>query len=379
MTLLQSSVAALAALSACAAWAQQPTDVEHVVVAREEGKFHGWPANNGVWQWGNEILVGFTQGDFLVKNSHNITGIEESHFGRSLDGGETWTTFDPENFLDGPDVKWKPAGKTKLTEPMDFGHDGFAMRIFATGYHGNDDPEGGFYYSYDRGATWKGPHYLGEVAQFDEFKGKDMNPRTDYIVVGPKECFVFVMSSDKEPGLGARTSVIHTKDGGLTFQFVSWVTPDTQDYRSIMSHTAQLDENRFLMTLRRINKKGSPVSGLVEAYISEDRCRSWYYYSTIKEIKTHSNPPAVVKLQDGRVCVVYGDRDTATINGKYSSDGGLTWGEEFLIRDGYESDDWADLGYPRLVQRPDGKLVAMYYYADGGRPEPYIAASIWTP
>jgi hypothetical protein len=33
----------------------------HTIVAFEEGRFHGWPANNGVWVWGNEILVGFTQ------------------------------------------------------------------------------------------------------------------------------------------------------------------------------------------------------------------------------------------------------------------------------------------------------------------------------
>jgi hypothetical protein len=38
-----------------------------------------------------------------------------------------------------------------------------------------------------------------------------------------------------------------------------------------------------------------------------------------------------------------------------------------------------DLGYPRLVQRPDGKLVAMYYWATKENPEQHIAASIWQP
>lgn len=370
---------ALTFILSVATQAQQPTDIVHHVVAQEDGKFHGWPANNGAWHWGNEILVGFTQGDFLVKDSHNITGIEESHFARSLDGGETWTTFDPDNFLDDDNVKWLPKGKTMLQEPMDFSNDGFAMRLFGTGYHGNDDPKGGFYYSYDRGATWKGPHFLGTIPEQPMFEGMDMCPRTDYIITGPKECFVFIMAAISGGESGARVAVIHTTDGGLNFEFVSWVTPLTEDYRSIMPSSVRVSEDRFISTTRRINKKGATVSGVVEAYVSNDRCKTWQYLSTLKEIKTHSNPPAIVQLTDGRLCCVYGDRDTATINGKYSTDGGVSWGDEFLIRDGYESDDWSDMGYPRLVQRPDGKLVCMYYYASAEHVEPYIAASIWTP
>jgi len=38
-----------------------------------------------------------------------------------------------------------------------------------------------------------------------------------------------------------------------------------------------------------------------------------------------------------------------------------------------------DLGYPRTVQRPDGKLVTMYYFNDDPQRERYIAATIWDP
>lgn len=37
--------------------------IRHVIVLNEKGRFCGWPANNGVWGWGNEILVGFHQAD----------------------------------------------------------------------------------------------------------------------------------------------------------------------------------------------------------------------------------------------------------------------------------------------------------------------------
>jgi hypothetical protein len=38
-----------------------------------------------------------------------------------------------------------------------------------------------------------------------------------------------------------------------------------------------------------------------------------------------------------------------------------------------------DLGYPRTVQRPDGKLVTIYYFNDRPDTERYIAATIWDP
>ena len=39
-----------------------------------------------------------------------------------------------------------------------------------------------------------------------------------------------------------------------------------------------------------------------------------------------------------------------------------------------------DLGYPRSVQRSDGKVVTFYYFWDKKTgPERYIAATIWDP
>ena len=36
--------------------------MKHIIVAREEGRFLGWPANDGVWSWADEIVVGYTNG-----------------------------------------------------------------------------------------------------------------------------------------------------------------------------------------------------------------------------------------------------------------------------------------------------------------------------
>src|SRR5262249_18506879 len=41
---------------------EAPRVVGHVVVYSEPGRFAGWPANHGIWSWGEEILVGCSRG-----------------------------------------------------------------------------------------------------------------------------------------------------------------------------------------------------------------------------------------------------------------------------------------------------------------------------
>ncbi|MCA9040464.1 MAG: exo-alpha-sialidase [Planctomycetaceae bacterium] len=366
---------------------QQPSiNFEHSIAAIEPGRFHGWPANNGVWQWGNEIVVAYTQGDFIVQGGHNITGRQDTLLSRSKDGGQTWEMYDPEGFLDDDNKQFLGGGKTNLTEPIDFTHPGFALRIFATGYHGNDDPTGGFYYTYNKGQDWNGPYHLTGLLDHPELKGKELNPRTDYLVQNDKHCFIFITARVGEgEEKRSRIGVIESTDGGLTFDFVSWVLPETDDYSGIMSQTVQLSEKEFVLAYRKMNQGKKST---VETWKSTDGCKSWTCQSTVKVMRTHSNPPALVLLQDGRLCCIYGDRLVGEIRGRYSSDKGETWGPEFIIRDDFHSlpDDpdsqrslSTDCGYPRLVQRPDGKLVAMYYWATAEHPEQHIAATIWTP
>lgn len=358
--------------------AQQPTEITHVIAAVEEDKFHGWPANNGAWQWGDELLVGFTQGDFGDRDGHNILGIQQSKFTRSRDGGQTWQMFDPENFLDDENVKWLPKGKKHLEKPIHFEHEDFAMRIFATGYHGNDDPRGGFYYSYNRGKDWLGPYHLGNVNDHPELKGKILSPRTDYQVMSGKECFIYI-SAHKE-NKPRRLACIKAVDGGLSFDFVSWITPETTEFSGIMPCTVRLNNGNFLVAFRKINVDKSSLESTIDTYLSTDRCQSWMYLSTVKEIKQNSNPPAMVQLADSRLCCIYGDRDASEICGKYSRDAGKTWGSEFTIRSNYATrDDWSDMGYPRLLKRSDGRLVAVYYWSSPKHPQHYIEAAIWNP
>ena len=71
-------------------------DIRHMDVFREAGRFAGWPANNGIWQWGEEILVGLTLGYLAPPEKQGLHQLDSqrplsSMLARSPDGGETWS------------------------------------------------------------------------------------------------------------------------------------------------------------------------------------------------------------------------------------------------------------------------------------------------
>jgi hypothetical protein len=87
------------------------------------------------------------------------------------------------------------------------------------------------------------------------------------------------------------------------------------------------------------------------------------------------NPPTLTRLDDSRICLTYGYRDAPyRMCGRVSDDDGATWGDEIVLRD---NGGGHDIGYPRSVQRGDGKIVTVYYWHDTPDGERHIAATIW--
>jgi hypothetical protein len=64
------------------------------------------------------------------------------------------------------------------------------------------------------------------------------------------------------------------------------------------------------------------------------------------------------------------------VRARISSDDGRNWSDEIVLRQ--DGGSW-DLGYPRSVQRKDGKMVSVYYYNTKEHPERFIGATVWTP
>ncbi len=350
---------------------------KHVMVYYEPGRFGGWPANHGIWIWDNEILVGFSRGHYkdLGPDRHHIDREkpEEHCLARSLDGGETWTVEHPNGrgyllpqgrALHGtelPGMTVPPA--TPCPGGVDFTHPDFAMTLRMSSV---DAGPGRFYYSYDRGHTWKGPF------AFPDFDAQGVAARTDYIVDGPRACTVFLTAA-KSNGKEGRPFCARTTDGAKTWEFLSWIGPEHDGF-AIMPATVRLSENALFTVVRRRES----YNRWLNAYVSHDNGASWAYVNDPVDTLGEGNPPSLIRLRDTRLCLTYGYRAAPfSICAKLSNDGGQTWSAPIVLRDDGAN---RDIGYCRSVQRPDGKVVTIYYFNDlKTGPERYIAATIWDP
>ena len=67
--------------------------MEHITIYREPGRYAGWPANYGIWAWGDEIVVGFTAGYHDPAGGFHCCDRNRPFVAmqaRSLDGGRSW-------------------------------------------------------------------------------------------------------------------------------------------------------------------------------------------------------------------------------------------------------------------------------------------------
>src|SRR3546814_2645698 len=63
-------------------------DIKHIKVFYKKGEFGGWPANHGIWIWGNEILVGFVRAKHKEQKGHKYDQeTDRDFYARSLEGG----------------------------------------------------------------------------------------------------------------------------------------------------------------------------------------------------------------------------------------------------------------------------------------------------
>lgn len=399
-------VSLLSLLAANTLSGQSKVEAEHVIVYSGNGRFAGWPANCAAAIFpGDEIVTGFIEGGVEVGDGHNIAEPYFNWLARSKDGGQTWKARDPKNYVgdfgDEPELK-------ALSEPMDFMSGNFMMRIVGTGYHGANDPRGHFFYSNDRGKSWNGPFAFNgfdPLAHTGKYNLTEMTPRTDYLVMGKHECIVFFSAREKDVFGSDRLFCIKTTDGGQHFDFLGWIVPpfqkqDTSDVRkvelyknkdrnpyatqcrAVMSSSVLLNDGTLLTAVRRkYIVRGGTDKHWIDVYASQDGGLTWRFRSMVCDTGPgNGNPPALEVTESGDLYIVYGDRKHGTVNVISSADKGFSWGEYEILMDGFWSEDmeFNDLGYPKLFQRSDGKLVAVFYYSTKAYPH-HLHACIWDP
>lgn len=354
--------------------------IQHGIVFYEEGRFGGWPANHGIWSWDNEILVGFVVADHKETTGHNYEPLTASNkYARSKDGGVTWviedafehgqTAWGHDNNVSGE----KAIIPVPLSESVtDFTNPDFILTFLR---HNNNNGPSHFYYSNNRGGNWEGPY------SFPELNTNGVATRTDYIVDGKKELNAFLTvakSNDKE----GRVVMSRTTNGGLTWEIISWIGSEPEGF-DIMPSSVRLSPTELITVIR--SRTGNRQDFL-SSYFSADNGETWERLKDpVADTGKGGSPPALVKLDDGRLALAYIYRSGygSRVNVRFSSDNGRNWGDEIVLRCG----DGAtrDVGYPRMIQRPDGKLIVIYYWnnakqeGEGAKPYRYIASTIFDP
>jgi len=364
-------------------------NAQNIIIYKEAGRYAGWPANYGIWSWDNEIVVGFTLGYHNSEGGFHTRDRSKPFIGmqaRSFDGGQNWHLHEtpcqaPGNKGLSADEHMRPelgVGKALNKENtivdcpggIDFSHPDFALMCARSGLTAG--AISWFYVSDDRCKKWHGPYKL---PMFDQ---SGIAARTDYLVSSASECMLFLTAA-KSNGDEGRVFCARTTDSGKTFEFVSWIGPEPEGF-SIMPASVRVSESRILVAVRcRAGRKEfTEAEAWIDLYASDDNGTTWNYMNRpVEKTGTGGNPPTMTGLQDGRLCMTYGYRDAPhSIRAKLSSDMGKTWGEEIILRDDGGNHD---IGYPRTVQRPDGKMVTVYYFNDHPDSERYIAATIWQP
>jgi len=262
-----------------------------------------------------------------------------------------------------------PGGKaTQLTQPIDFTSPGFCMALRMTeGQKGRS----WFFYSGDRGKSWKGPFDFPMLGQ------KAILARTDYIVNGSRDATVFLTAAKAGGGEG-RPFAARTTDGGLSWKFLAWIGPDPGAGFSIMPSSVRLSKSEIVTTVRHEDSQRKGPNW-IDAYVTRDDGANWQYLSrpVPSTGEKSGNPPSLIRLRDGRLAITYGHRAPPfEIRARLSNDNGKTWGPDILLRG--DGGAW-DIGYTRTVQRPDGKIVTAYYWATAPQKERTIEVTIWDP
>jgi len=353
--------------------------VTHHEVYRRRGAFAGWPANYGLWAWGDEVLSVFAVG--RVGPMGDIHELDREHpfkpcQARSLDGGLTWKTEPFHGYVPGGaslsadehleiELKVRPrldraTDLAALNGPIDFTDPETIVLCARTGLA--EDSVSWFYTSRSRGRRWEGPF---------GFAGLNMPiaARTDILPLGRKEA-LFMLTTAKTDGKEGRVFCARTLDGGRSFEFLGFVGDEPAGYR-IMPSSVRIGDGALVTATRCAGQDGD---GWIEVFNSIDEGRNWRKLGIVVDnTGPCGNPPALAVLGDNRLALAYGCRTKPFgIRLRLGNDGGKAWGDDIALRaDGGTS----DIGYPKVVVTDNGDLLVVYYFTDGPARERYIAGS----
>ena len=368
---------------------------EHYTVFRQPGVFAGWPANHGLWQRDGRILVGFEIGAMDVHGGFHAIDRRSPvtpMMAETRDGGETWECWEPTGRLEVRDHR------QGLVQPEAVRLEGtFLDQCISVDFHIDiakfrmlDTSRGPSYVSYsaDFGRVWYGPASLAGN-EIDTMMGRNgIAARTSYLTCpgNPHWCLAFMSASKESDGREGQPFCIETRDGGISWDFISWIDEVPKYCFGIMPSAVRLSSGSVICAVRwrerdfehKYGTEDEPFEAGIVVYRSDDECRTWRKIAIpIYGLWHAGNPPDLIQMPNGKLVLVFGYRNRpCSIVYQTSDDEGASWSKLGVIR---KDAGCPDMGYTRSAVRSDGKVVSVYYWNDLRESERYIAATVWEP
>jgi hypothetical protein len=365
--------------------------VEHVTISYDAKSFSGWPFSHGLWAFPDgEVLAGFTRGPCAYETPHDVQHwvvdpISEQVTMRSTDGGRTWPTESLQVTATHQELErdWFDGSMASAPDdPPDWESPDFCMTTGFSVPPGRCRHAGYIQYSRDRGHTWEGPFVVPSLG----FGHVQVKPH--YVVREDGVVLLFVTVARADPAdpyhygaYGRRfVAVYASPDRGVTWRYLSSILPTSPDARFVERYYASpvaLPDGRILAALRC---QIDGTNAWPELFESDDGGWTWRFVSRIAD---WGSPTDLVRLRDERVVAVYGRRTPPYgIRARVTCDAGRTWSDELVLRDDAGT---FDVGYPRVAELPDGRVIASYYFNTADDPTQcnggvrHIAATIFSP
>lgn len=361
------------------------TTHQRATVYDEPGRFAGWPANYGMWAFGDEVVLIFVAGH--VGPLQGVHARDKSRpfvpvVARSLDRGATWQLEEFTGVRPGAETlsgdehvvaqlqaepRITDTDFVPVTEPIDFTDPECLVMCARTNL--NAGSISWFYVSRDRGHQWSGPHALPDFGQ------PGLSARTDIVALSEHEA-LFLLTAAKSNGKEGRVFAAYTADGGRTFEQRGWLGPEPGGLQ-IMSSSLRLGGGRILTATRCHSPRDSNATFWIDLYRSDDAGQSWELHARpVRDTGPSGNPPVLLDL-DGALICVYGYREQPSgLRYVTSADAGESWSEPVIVTD---DSVMKDMGYPRAVVLDDGSVLACFYNNRGDESERFIDAVRFRP
>lgn len=219
--------------------------------------------------------------------------------------------------------------------------------------------------STDAGANWKLDgefplHMPGELKPYpfgSIVQGADGQLRT------------LVYTSDEQHNNVETAWIVTSRDRGQ-----SWGDPKKLADGINESVLLPLPDKAWLCVARTSNKPAPEHGQELRQFRSVDDGVTWADEGLVAGY--HLHPPHLLRLDDGRIQLTYGNRCDGTIEVRLSNNNGHTWNTPAKL---YTTGP-GDMGYPSTAQRPDGKLVTVFYAQRSPLRDGYHMGAIgWKP